>query len=133
MAFSRLALAFVLLGVVAGGATAALVKWRASEEGASGAFSVEVAGPEGALFSGTVRVEDATALSVLLATGLSVETTDYPGMGTYVDAIEGHRASGASGWVFEVLREGAWRSGDRSAARYALEPGDAVRWSWTGG
>lgn len=116
-----------------GAGAAALAAWRLPGVGASGAFEVEVIGPGGPLFAGTLRVENATALAALLATGLPVVTEDYPGMGAYVRAVAGHEAAGAEGWVYEVLRGGAWRSGDRSADAFPLEPGDAVRWSWTHG
>lgn len=129
---ARVPLAMLLLAVVAAGAVAvAALQDRAP--GAGGAFDVEVIGPQGALFAGPVRVDAATALLALQATGLELETRTYPGMGTYVVSVAGHEASGPSGWVYEVLRGGAWSSGDRSAERYALEPGDALRWSWTRG
>lgn len=131
MPVPRLLLAAALLVLVGAGA-AALAALQRDAPGASGEFPVEVVGPGGALHAGPVRLANATALDALLATGLRVETAEYPGMGAYVVAVEGHRAAGASGWVFEVMRGGEWRSGDRSAARFALEPGDAVKWSWTG-
>lgn len=128
----RLAVALVVLvAVVAGGA--AVAGLQAGEPGAPGAFHVEVQGPDAVLFAGPVTVQEATALRALEATGLPIETRRYPGMGTYVTSVAGHAASGASGWVYEVFRGDEWRSGDRSAERFALEPGDALRWSWTRG
>lgn len=115
--------------------SAALATWWGPAAGPGGAYDVTIEGPDGILFAGTVAVDEATALSVLEAAageaGLALETETYPGMGTYVRAVGEHRAHGPDGWVYEVRRDGAWTLGDRSAARYALEEGDAVRWRWT--
>lgn len=126
----RMLLALAVLVLLAAGA-GALVALREPDAGASDAFGVEVLGPEGALFEGTVRAENATALTALLATGLDVDVVEYRGMGAYVRAIEGHAAAGPDGWVYEVRRDGAWTNGDRSAASFPLREGDEVRWSWT--
>lgn len=137
MRWTRPALAIlILLGLVAGGA--ALAAWaHAGPAAQAGTFAVEVLGPPGRLYQGNVTVADATALSVLRAAceraGLAIETEEYPGMGTYVRAIGGYRASGSSGWVYEVQRDGTWASGDRSAASYHLRVGDALQWAWTDG
>lgn len=120
----------LVVALVAGGA--ALASWGWAGRGATGEFRVEVVGPSGPLFNGTIHADNATAFSALQATGLTLTTDDYPGMGTYVRAVAGIEATGATGWVYEVLRDGAWLSGDRSSAKFALEPGDALRWSWTG-
>lgn len=136
MASFRLPAALLLLALLVGGAGALAYRYTAGQ-GTAGGYDVQVVGPEGALFEGTVQVDarNATALGVLLAAareaGLAVETEEYPGMGTYVRAVGGHRAAGASGWLYEVRQEGAWVHGDRSAAYAALAPGDAVRWTWT--
>lgn len=128
----------VILLLVALGGTGAVAAWGISQQraGEAGAYEVEAIGPEGRLFLELVEVEDATALSVLQAAagarGLALELEEYPGMGTYVRAVGPHRAEGASGWVYEVVREGATTNGDRSASFFALQKGDAVRWSWTG-
>jgi hypothetical protein len=132
MRHARLLLALALLAAVGAGA-AALVAWSAPEEATGSSYAVLVAGPTGPLFDGAVHVGNATALSALRATGLDVRTREYPGMGTYVEAIAGQAAHGAQGWVYEVLRAGAWESGDRSAAYFPLHDGDALRWSWTSG
>jgi len=131
----RLLASVVLLALVLGGA-GALAAWGAQRApGESATYRVEVLGPEGALADVEVDVPEATALSALLAAaereGLPVELSQYPGMGAYVRSIGGHEARGASGWVYEVLREGVWTSGDRSAERFPLQKGDALRWSWT--
>lgn len=105
--------------------------------GESATYDVSALGPSGPLLEERVDVADATALSALQAAatraGFALDLEEYPGMGTYVRAVGGHRASGASGWVYEVLRGGTWTSGDRSAAVYPLQKGDALRWSWTAG
>lgn len=124
--------------VALGGGAAAVMAWTNLGAGGSGAFPVDVVGPGGAVvLSAQPRVENATALSVLLAAcedaGIAVRTDRYPGMGTYVRAIAGHEARGASGWIYEVERGGATISGDRSADRFPLAPGDRLRWSWTSG
>lgn len=126
----RMLLALAVLVLLAAGA-GALVAFREPGAGATDAFPVEVLGPEGPLFAGAVRVENATALAVLLATGLDVDVVEYRGMGAYVRAIDGHAAAGPDGWVYEVRRDGAWTNGDRSAALFPLHAGDEVRWSWT--
>lgn len=134
MAPARLLLSAALLALLLGGA-GALAWWGQGAAGASDEYAVEVVGPEGDLLSARVRVENATALLALQAAareaGVAVETQEYPGMGTYVVAIGGHRAEGGAGWVYEVRRDGEWRFGDRSAARFPLEPGDQVRWRWS--
>lgn len=117
------------------GAAAALAAWGAPGVGATGSFDLEVLGPQGALLSERVEAADATALSLLqvacAARGIEIELERYPGMGAYVRAIGGHRAEGASGWVYEVQRGGVWVNGDRSAEDFPLQKGDALRWSWT--
>lgn len=105
--------------------------------GETAEYDVVAVGPEGILFEERVHAPEATALSALqvaaTAQGLALTLEEYPGMGTYVRAIGEHRATGANGWIYEVLREGEWTSGDRSAERFALEKDDALRWSWTTG
>lgn len=138
MGRARLLLSAALLTLLLG-AAGALAFWSASHKaGESGAFSVTIVGPGNAtLFEGVVRVENATALSALQAAaregGLDVATQNYPGMGVYVRAIGGHAAQGPNGWIYEISRGGAWVSGDRSAADYPLQAGDALRWRWTEG
>jgi len=126
----------VLLLVLALGGAGALAAWGAQRApGEAGAYRVEALGPDGPLLDETVDLEDATALTALQAAaarrGLALSLVEYPGMGAYVRAIGGHEARGASGWVYEVHRDGSWQSGDRSAAYFALQRGDSVRWSWT--
>lgn len=134
----RLLLSVALLAVTLG-AAGALAAWGMQRaQGDSGAFGVIALGPDGTpILDATVAVADATVLLVLeratAEAGLQLELETYPGMGTYVRSIAGHRASGATGWIYEVQREGAWHSGDRSAEHYPLQKGDATRWTWTGG
>lgn len=132
MSLLLLALALAALGGVAA--------WSAQQAraGDSSSYDVTVVGPGGTLLlEARVRVPDATALAALEVAareaGIAIEREEYPGMGTYVRAIGGHRAEGATGWVYLIHREGEWLSGDRSAASYPLQKGDAVRWSWTDG
>lgn len=105
--------------------------------GETAEYEVVVEGPEGILFHERVHVPAATALTALQAAasaqGFTLTLEEYPGMGTYVRAIGEHHATGATGWIYEVLRDGGWTSGDRSAERFALEKDDALRWSWTTG
>lgn len=138
MAPLKLTLPLALAALLLGGAGAyAFLGARAP--GGEGAHRVLVEGPHGPLFEGHVRVDAATALSVLEAAareaGLALEVEEYPGMGAYVRAVGPHRAQGPTGWVYEVRAPGAegWTSGDRSAALYGLAPGDEVRWRWTEG
>ena len=132
----KLSIAFLLVALAGTGAVAA---WGLSQPraGETGGFEVEAVGPEGRLFLSTVEVENATALSALAAAaaehGLALSLEHYPGMGAYVRAVGSHRAEGAMGWIYEVHRDGAWVSGDRSAERFGLQKGDALRWSWTTG
>lgn len=136
--WSRPAFALLLLASLAAGG-AALASWSHLAPAGVGEarYQVSVVGPTGALLHDNVTVSGATALTVLRAAceraSLTVETEEFPGMGTYVRAIGGYRASGAAGWVFEVERDGTWVSGDRSAAQYPLHAGEQLRWSWTGG
>lgn len=134
MASLRLALSILALVGAVGGA-AALAVWALPATGATDAYPVLVLGPEGPLLDVTVTVESATVLLALeqacAERAIDLEVERFPGMGTYVRAIAGHRADGADGWIYEVLRDGAWINGDRSAEYFALEGGDAVRWSWT--
>src|SRR5690349_15375208 len=103
----RLLLALALLGALLAGGAAVATWAHLGPPGPAGAFAVTVTGPRAAaLYNGTVVVQSATALSALQATGLPLETREYPGMGTYVVAISGYRASGASGWVYAVARDG---------------------------
>lgn len=131
----RLVVAIVLL---AAGAAAAGVAYAALDRasGATGVYGIDIVGPgHASVYSGELRVENATALGVLLAAaaagGFDVTLDEYPGLGPYVRAIAGHEAHGASGWVYEIWRDGAWLHGDRSAAHKPLEEGDALRWRWT--
>lgn len=131
----RLVLSVILLLLVLGGA-GALAAWGMQRvPGESAAYRVEALGPEGAILDEVVAVDDATVLGALLAAaerrGLEVRVDRYPGMGAYVRAIDGVEAAGASGWIYEVQREGAWQNGDRSAELYSLQKGDSVRWRWT--
>lgn len=114
------------------GAVAALVASPTGAPGDAGAFEVLVVGPSATWFDATVRTDEATALSLLLATGLAVEVDTYPGMGAFVSAIEGHRAQGGAGWIYEVDAGEGWVSGDRSPADRALHEGERLAWRWTG-
>ena len=130
--------ASALLLVVALGSAGALAAWGWQRaEGADATFHVLALGPDGPVLEGNATLTDATVLraleTVAADAGVALELVRYPGMGTYVRAIDGHEAAGASGWIYEVHREGAWISGDRSAELYPLQKGDAVRWSWTAG
>lgn len=135
MGLARLTLAIGLL-LVAGAGAVAVAAWHGPGPAPqTGSFDVGITGPANAsLFRGVVQVENATALSALRVAcekaGLALEVESYPGMGEYVRAIGGHRASGASGWIYEVSRGGATVSGDRSAAAFALHKGDALQWRW---
>lgn len=129
MGRARLLLALAALLLLVGAGAAAYVAFR-EPSGGPGTRALLVEGPSGVLFDGPVHAETGTAFGVLRASGLAIETAEYP-MGTYVVAIGGHRASGPAGWVYEVLRDGAWLAGDRSAADFAVHPGETVRWRWT--
>lgn len=138
MGSARLLVAIVLLASGLAAAGAAYVTLHDGASGATDVYGIDIVGPDGvSLFSGEVRVENATVLDVLLAAteraGLEVETEEYPGMGTYVRAIGGYRAYGMSGWTYEIWRGEEWIRGDRSAAYKAMEPGDALRWRWVDG
>ena len=130
----KVVLAFGLLALAAGGAFA-LAALTQPHAGAAGAHHVTIAGAGRPIFNGPVEVQNATALSVLLAAaangGFAVEIVNYPGMGEYVRAIDGEAAQGASGWVYEVFEDGAWSLGTRGAASMPLDDGQAVRWRWS--
>ncbi len=102
-----------------------------------GAFAVHVVGPVGGLHGGTVAVEDATELRVLLALaaqeGFDVAWDDMPGCAfDYVRGVAGYGESSTGGWNFYVrhgdAREWVWQP--RSAACPGLQAGDAVLWCW---
>lgn len=123
--------------VLVGGVVAAVALLRSDDAGGdSGDYPVEVVGQRGVVFRGTVAVEDATALRALLAAGsqggFSVQVQGQ-GETAFVVAVAGQRNQGASGWCFEVLREGAWLRPPVSSARFDLRDGDAVRWYWGAG
>lgn len=134
----RMVLSLLLL-VAALGTAGALAVWGAQREaGASDTFSVTAVGPGGeVVLERAVPVEQATVLRALQMAAddasVELELIDYPGMGTYVRSIAGLRAQGATGWIYEVHRAGAWINGDRSAEHFALQKGDATRWTWTAG
>lgn len=137
MGWARVAIAVGMLVALVGGG-AALAAWALHPAaGGEGAFDVEVVGPSGALFHGTVAASNATAYSLLqracARANLTIETQQYPGMGLYVRSVGGYAAHGASGWIYEVERDGTWVSGDRAADRYPVRAGEALRWSWTDG
>jgi len=133
MARARLLAAAAILALLVG-AAGALAWWSAAVPRAGEAtVRLEVVGPDGPLFNGTVRLANATAYTALLAANLTLQVDEYPGMGIYVRAIGPYAAHGASGWIFAVDRGAGWVEGDRSAARFALHDGDALRWSWTDG
>lgn len=133
----RLVVSALVLVLALGGA-GALAAWGWQRDaGETATYRVEALGPEGVVLAENVTVSNATVLRALDAAaaraGLTLDLVRYPGMGTYVRAIGPWEAGGPAGWVYEVHRDGAWRSGDRSAELFALQKGDAVRWSWTAG
>lgn len=79
-------------------------------------------------YSGTLTFEEgATVLDALYGTGLSVDATSYPGMGTYVAAIGGlaeKEFGGQSGWKYRV--NGV--EPDYSCGYCTLSDGDAITW-----
>lgn len=106
------------------------------ESAGEGAVAVSVTGPaREVIFGGSVAIEDPSAYSVLVAASeagsFEVRTREYPGLGLYVESVAGHDAQGSSGWVYEVLRDGEWASGDRAADRFTVAPGESVRWFWS--
>jgi hypothetical protein len=133
MGSQRILLAVALASLTLAGAAAAWT-WMRPPPGDSGRFHVEVIGPHGPLVNATVRVDNATALTALTvaasSAGLEVLTREYPGMGAYVYSIGGFTAHGGSGWIYEVHKDGPWRSGDRSPADAPLHEGEGLRWRW---
>lgn len=133
MGAPRTLTAVVLVALMLAGGVAAW-EWTRPKAGDSGAFHVEVTGPDSSLFNGSLDVENATALALLQAAGakahFEVLTREYPGMGTYVYSIGGFTARDASGWVYEVRKNGKWIAGDRSAAYYPVHEGEDLRWRW---
>ncbi|MHB8587006.1 MAG: hypothetical protein ACYDDF_14345 [Thermoplasmatota archaeon] len=126
------ALALVTLGSVG---TVAYLESRPLAPTAARAYEVTIVARNETIWNGTLRLSNATALSGLLAAcgraRCNVTTVEYPGLGTYVSAIGPYRASGPSGWLYEVLVAGRWSLGDRSAARFPLGNAMALRWRWT--
>jgi len=137
-------LPFVLLAALAAVAVG-LAAWTPGDKETGAAHvAVEVTGPDGVLFQGTVEAGSPTALGALRAAaeaaGLAVETRAYSGLGSgcrgvYVEQVGPYRAEGSAGWVYEVRDAGqdAWRRPMHSAACEGLDHGNAVRWLWTDG
>lgn len=130
-----------LVALVTGGAGAFVLHEAGSEEvrllsTAPGVIvDVRVTGPGGeAVFTAVALfVEPPTPLGALEAAaargGFMVEKRESS-YGTYVEAVDGHRASGAAGWEYWVLRGSEWRWGDRAADLVRLAEGDVVEWRW---
>lgn len=101
---------------------------------------VHVVGPTGGLHNGTVVVEDATELKVLLALadreGFTVVWDDLQGCSfDYVRGVAGYNESSTGGWNFYVRHDGRGSTQDwvwqaRSASCPGLRSGDAVLWCW---
>lgn len=69
-----------------------------------------------------------TALRTLAQSrGFTVDTDEFPGLGSMVVEIAGIRNQGSCGWVYEVNGAG----GDKAADFWRLSDGDSVRWFWT--
>jgi len=126
-------LGLALLALAGGLVAAVSLLAPAPPAAAASTHDVEVLGQGGrVVFRGPV--EAANALEALEAAaragGFAVEKTSYP-QGTYVVAVDGERAEGSRGWVYEIRRGEALLFGDVAADSAALEAGDAVVWRWS--
>lgn len=116
--------------------TLVFLLWPGSASAPSGAFTVHVVGPTTLLHSGTVEVEHATELGVLLALaqrdGFAVRWDDLPGCTyDYVRGIAGHDESAQGGWNYYLREPGAsWTWQPRSASCPGLQAGNEILWCW---
>lgn len=98
----------------------------------TGSFPVEVVGPDGVIYNGTVAVENATAYRVLAAAAEDGNFTlrvTGSGADLFVEAIAGYGNQGASGWCYDVW-DGGWTRPVRSAGVQPLADGQASRWTF---
>lgn len=137
---SRLLPALLLVALLGAGTAALLGSVdETADGGAGGAYPARITGPDGDLWNGTVELVAgaATAHDALLAAGLAVDVEEHAGYrpcGTYVTAVGGHAEGGGpggrGGWVYEVLRDGAWQRPTVGACAFPLQSGDAVWWRY---
>ncbi|MCX8171549.1 MAG: DUF4430 domain-containing protein [Candidatus Bathyarchaeota archaeon] len=72
--------------------------------------------------------------NVLMATKIvaSVEGTEYPEMGTFVDSINGVRNEGGRYWIWYIWNpdKGSWEWGPVASDKYILHEGDTIMWKY---
>ena len=78
-------------------------------------------------FSDQVLQSDDTVLDLLEQSGVSLEKRSFPGMGMFIEAINGVHNSNNYYWQFWVNGEYA----KVAAEKYVLEDGDKVLWKRT--
>lgn len=97
-------------------------------------YVVEVVGPDGPVWTGTVEISERTPLAVLLAAG-SVGGFDVSVRGSgsmaYVESVAGYAETATGGWCYAVHRGVEDLSPSVGAGAFRLEEGDAVEWYWT--
>jgi hypothetical protein len=130
----------LVAAVAAALVVAALAVWLLqdhSADGAAGDHRVLIVVPQGTWLDGTVHLAkaDADALGALTTFAANnevrLDVIDYGGAcGKYVAAIGPYRASGASGWTYQVETPDGWDHPLRSADCTPLGPDQAVRWRW---
>lgn len=72
--------------------------------------------------------------NVLMATKVIavVKGTEYPGMGTFVESINGVRNEGNKYWMWYIwnLNKGEWELGPVASDKYILHEGDTIMWRY---
>lgn len=126
--------AIAVLALLAAGAW--WVVSLAPSERATGTFDVYVVGPRTLFANGTVQVDDADALRVLLALadekGFDVVVDDLDGCSyDYVRGVAGFSESATGGWNY-YFRDGTggWEWQDQAASCAGLRAGEDVLWCW---
>lgn len=123
----------ITVAVLAFGAMVWLASYASAPTSAASAHAVQVTGPEGPIWNGTVN--GTTPLEVLhgaAAAGDFDVAVRGSGASAYVVAIDGHE-EGAGGWCFLVGDAHGWSLPGVGAGAYGLDADEAVWWTWTDG
>lgn len=131
----RTVAAYILLAALL--ATTLALLERPAALDAPGEFPVQVEGPDGPIWNGTLTVPHPTPLGALLAAadagGFTVEVRGT-GPSAYVVGVDDHReGDGGAGWCYAVQRGATWSHPALGADAFSLRDGDRVRWHYAQG